>query len=464
MTGVRFVGVVVAGLALAACGDSADAPADTPPTAIGESTEGPSETPPVRAATDASQVAVDGDAAPALEGFTVDAEGEPIDFLTYGAGAFPIRFDRETQGTAAAAVLDGRLGYASISRSPTGPEEPISFRVELPAETTFVAFGIPPQSSFGCCSGAHIGTVTVEGSATSPDDGYVQLVSFQVEPEVYDDKQLFPADRRTPVRWVRITLEGRQVPDPDDYRGTAFTELFGYGSQEPIQLDEDRFTGRWLTGGGGGGANGNRIELIQDGALVTGCGTSGGGSFTVSGGVENGLLRYVVGGDTVPIVAVINSEDQLSGAMIGRSFGRVIGEAGGAPTSCTPGEEPPPNPVAIALEQCRAAIVYGINFDVDSDVIRQDAEPALNQILDALSEKPDLAVLIEGHTDSDASDQYNLDLSGRRAEAVVAWLTGHGVSLDKLSATGKGEAEPIADNETSAGKASNRRVEVEPRC
>jgi hypothetical protein len=55
---------------------------------------------------------------------------------------------------------------------------------------------------------------------------------------------------------------------------------------------------------------------------------SGGSNFTVSGGVENGLLKYVVDADTVPVVAVINSEDQLSGALIGRSFGRIIGEPG----------------------------------------------------------------------------------------------------------------------------------------
>ena len=395
---------------------------------------------------------------------TLDPEGNPVDYLTYGAGAFPVRFDRANQGSAAAAVLDGRVGYAGLTRSPTGPEQPITFTVELPAETTFAVFGIPPQSSFGCCSGTHIATVTVEGSSSSPDDGYVRLARFQIDPEIHDDEQLFPADLQSPARWVRITLEGRQVPDPDDYRGTSFTDLFGYGVQAPIRVTNDQFTGRWLTGGGGNGPTSNRIELIQDGALVTGCGMSGGSNYTVSGGIENGLLRYVVGNDTVPYVAVINSEDQLSGALIGRSFTRVIGEPGGAPTSCTPGAAPPPNPVGTALDQCRAAIVYGINFDVDSDAIRADAEPALNQIRLALAERPDMTVVIEGHTDSDATDQYNLSLSQRRADSVVAWLVDNGVSADSITAAGKGEAEPIADNETSAGKAANRRVEVEPSC
>ena len=394
----------------------------------------------------------------------VDSEGEPVDFLTYGAGAFPIRYDPKTQRLAAGAVLDGRLGYVALSRSPTGPEEPIVVTIELPAATTFAQFGIPPQSSFGCCKGTHIRTVTVEGSAKSPEEGFVTLAKFDVEAEQYDDKQLFSVDRKQAVRWIRVTLEGRQVVDPEDYHGTAFTELFGYGRQEPVETTDDHFTGRWLTGGGGSGATANRIELIQDGALVTGCGTSGGSSYTVSGGIENGLLKYVVGSDTVPNVAVINSEDQLSGAMIGRSFGRIIGEPGGSPTSCTPGKEPPPNPVGTALDQCRAAIVYGINFDVDSSAIRPDAEPALKQILAALTGRSKLKVVIEGHTDSDGSDKYNLDLSSRRAEAVVEWLIDKGVDAANVTPAGKGEAEPVADNETSAGKASNRRVEVQPSC
>ncbi len=85
----------------------------------------------------------------------------------------------------------------------------------------------------------------------------------------------------------------------------------------------------------------------------------------------------------------------------------------------------------------------------------------MEQILAALQERPDLSVTIEGHTDADGSDDYNLDLSQRRAESVVAWLSEQGVEAGRLTAVGKGEAEPISDNESDAGKAANRRVEVE---
>jgi outer membrane protein OmpA-like peptidoglycan-associated protein len=92
--------------------------------------------------------------------------------------------------------------------------------------------------------------------------------------------------------------------------------------------------------------------------------------------------------------------------------------------------------------------------------LRSDAGPALNQILEALQANEARAVMIEGHTDSDGSDDANLDLSQRRAQSVVDWLVERGVGAGRLTPMGRGETKPIADNETSAGKAANRRVEV----
>lgn len=451
--------VAVATLAIAACGGDDDAVEDATPSTTTTTEAAPETTTTTAGESDdsASEPEPTGDV-------TVDAEGVPVDYVTYGAGAFPVRYDPETQETLAAAVLDGLDGYKDIARSPTGPEEPVTITVELPAATTFAQFAVPPMSSFGCCFGTHAATVTVEGSSESPDDGFAPLVEFTVDAEEHDDDQRFAVDDAPPVRWLRVTLDGRQVPDPEDYRGTTFIELRGHGTQEDIVVADGTFTGRWLTGGGGSGEDGNRIELIQDGNLVTGCGIGGGASFTISGGIENGLLKYVVDADTVPTVGVINSEGELVGALIGRAFTRLVGVPGGSETPCTPGADAPANPVGDAIDECRAAIVYGINFDVDKADIRPDAEPSLTQILEALSARPDVSATIEGHTDSDGSDEYNADLSQRRADAVVAWLVDKGVGSGHLTAVGKGEAEPIADNESSAGKASNRRVEVEPTC
>jgi OmpA-OmpF porin, OOP family len=449
---MRSVAIVMTLTMMAACGgcggESESMPADDGVPAAGEAVPAPSPTTPTPA-----------DAEPATEGgFAEAAAGEdqdPVDLLTYGAGAFPIRIGADAEA-AARVALDGIPNYATIDRI----EPRTDFVIELPAETTFETFGIPMQSSSGCCYGKHVKTVIIEGSGRSPDESFREIVRFDVDRDE-SGPQHFDAAARLPVRWVRVTLEGRQTPYESDHDPTGFTELLGYGTQAAIDVAPDAFTGLWLTGGGGSGPDGNRIELIQDGALITGCGIAGGAQYSVSGGIENGLAKLRFRGDTLTTVAVVNSENQLSGALIGRAFTRLIGEPGGSPTPCSPGREPPPNPVAEALDAGEPAVVYGINFDVDSDRVRADAEPALRQILAALGAGETRAVTIEGHTDSDASDAHNLDLSQRRAQAVVDWLVGRGIQAERLTPVGKGEGEPIADNGTSAGKAANRRVEVE---
>ena len=65
-----------------------------------------------------------------------------------------------------------------------------------------------------------------------------------------------------------------------------------------------------------------------------------------------------------------------------------------------------------------------------------------------------------GHTDSDGSDAYNLDLSNRRAQSVASYLEGRGVNRARIATQGFGESQPIASNATAAGKQQNRRVEI----
>jgi OOP family OmpA-OmpF porin len=104
--------------------------------------------------------------------------------------------------------------------------------------------------------------------------------------------------------------------------------------------------------------------------------------------------------------------------------------------------------------------LYGIYFDTDKAVLKPESEGTLQQVLALLKGKPELRILIAGHTDSQASDAYNLDLSKRRAQAVVKWLTDKGVAAARLEAQGYGETQPVADNDSPAGRALNRRVEI----
>jgi outer membrane protein OmpA-like peptidoglycan-associated protein len=84
----------------------------------------------------------------------------------------------------------------------------------------------------------------------------------------------------------------------------------------------------------------------------------------------------------------------------------------------------------------------------------------LQELLATLQGAPELKVELIGHTDSQGSAPYNLDLSQRRAAGVYLWLIQHGVESGRLRSDGRGLMEPIADNDTDAGRALNRRVEV----
>lgn len=76
-----------------------------------------------------------------------------------------------------------------------------------------------------------------------------------------------------------------------------------------------------------------------------------------------------------------------------------------------------------------------------------------------MKETPSLKIKIVGHTDNDGVDEKNLSLSKKRAAAVKAKLITMGITANRLQTDGKGEKEPVADNETAAGKAANRRVQ-----
>ena len=103
----------------------------------------------------------------------------------------------------------------------------------------------------------------------------------------------------------------------------------------------------------------------------------------------------------------------------------------------------------------------GILFAVDSDRIRPESTPTLEEIGRMLQDHPDLRLSIEGHTDSDGDDAHNQDLSERRAASVKAFLVDtYAIDAGRLESVGFGETAPVADNLTPEGKQQNRRVEL----
>lgn len=105
--------------------------------------------------------------------------------------------------------------------------------------------------------------------------------------------------------------------------------------------------------------------------------------------------------------------------------------------------------------------IYGIYFDFDKADIKPESEPTLKEIAKFLNENPNINVYVVGHTDNIGKLEYNMELSKRRAEAVVKELTEkYGIARDRLKAFGVGPLAPVATNDTEEGRAKNRRVEL----
>ena len=85
---------------------------------------------------------------------------------------------------------------------------------------------------------------------------------------------------------------------------------------------------------------------------------------------------------------------------------------------------------------------------------------SLNTVVTILNENPTYKVQIDGHTDAQGKDEYNQTLSDERAASVKAYLVSKGIDEARLSSAGYGETKPVADNNTAAGRAKNRRVEM----
>lgn len=105
--------------------------------------------------------------------------------------------------------------------------------------------------------------------------------------------------------------------------------------------------------------------------------------------------------------------------------------------------------------------IYGIYFDTDKSTLKPGSKPALDQMAKLLDDQPALKVYIVGHTDNVGTLSHNFDLSSHRAEAVTKALeTRYHIAADRLTSYGVGPLAPVASNDTSAGRAQNRRVEL----
>jgi OOP family OmpA-OmpF porin len=125
--------------------------------------------------------------------------------------------------------------------------------------------------------------------------------------------------------------------------------------------------------------------------------------------------------------------------------------------------EPAPKAVPVAPVPTSEKVSYSADafFDFDKAVLKPAGKASLDDLVSKLKDINLEVIIAVGHTDSVGTDAYNQKLSVRRAEAVKAYLQSKGVEANRVYTEGKGEKQPVADNKTAAGRAKNRRVEIE---
>lgn len=166
-----------------------------------------------------------------------------------------------------------------------------------------------------------------------------------------------------------------------------------------------------------------------------------------------------------------DAKNYWQGALIGAAIGAVAcGVAGHVFLDPTPIPAPPPPPPPLPTPTpvpeppdviARRIVLRGINFDFDSSQIREISEPVLDEAVRQLGDNPGVTITVVGHTDARGSAEYNQELSVRRAEAVFRYLVNHGIKPERVTVAGRGESSPVASNDTSDGRARNRRVELD---
>jgi len=176
------------------------------------------------------------------------------------------------------------------------------------------------------------------------------------------------------------------------------------------------------------------------------------------GGIIGATSGAVIGG-AIGKANGSTAKGAILGATIGGAAGMIIGHQ--MDKQAAELKQNIPGAVVERVgEGIQVTFASGLLFDFDSDVVRPEARTNLRNLAASLDKYPGSELLIVGHTDSVGTDAYNLGLSERRADAAAAYLAAQGVTRTRIGARGLGETEPVAPNESEAGRSQNRRVEV----
>ena len=351
---------------------------------------------------------------------------------------------------------DPKTGWAAAK----GAAGPFNIVISLPERSEIHALEFDNASVDGDGGTRGAKDIDVMVSDTSATAGFTLLTSVALKPG--KDGQHFNLAKPGAGRWIKLVFKSNNG-DPEY---TELMEFRAFGTQLTQTPLPTNLSGTYSSD------NYGNFHLQQDGAQLIGCYEHSEG--LVHGGLESHLMRltwYQSGGIQGSAIMVLKRN--------GKGFEGWWNEVGSTGVdawkatwdvkkiSDKVGSCPHWNPkgtsgniVATQLAASGHVRIYGINFDVDSDHLRADAKPAVDELLQALKANPTWHVSIEGHTDATGGAAHNLDLSQRRAAAVKAALVVAGIAADRMTTTGFGQTKPVASNDTGIGRAQNRRVEV----
>lgn len=408
----------------------------------------------------------------AVAAATAEPAGNGRNWLAFGAGTVVVsQTSQSASSDSGARQLIDESGFAWMTAEGQVADQGVT--LELPARTTFTSFEFDTAYPT-YLDGSSAKDVRVEVSDTSATDGFQPVVEATLKDSDSKggvDDQVFKVSQSLPARWVRYTAK-------DNFGSKRFIltkELSGYGTQEP-RAPIANVSGTYRM------ESISELHLKQDGNAIIGCyaedegiveGTIDGRTLTLVGSGKTdrakGEKRYFIamnavdGGKTL-----LSTWWSWSATPVAKSYDRFyIGkktseEIGNCPhlANLDGSQDVVKDAIEQDLENDGKAILYGINFDFNSDVIRAESRPTLDKVAAILKARADWKFFVDGHTDGIGGQAFNQGLSERRAASVVAYLKNAGVDAARLSPRGFGLSKPIAPNDSEAERAQNRRVEL----
>ena len=391
---------------------------------------------------------------PAMFARAEDAATTPADLLAFSNGGLVESVSSSFgSGWEGIWLIDEQVstGWASAE----GSKPPYEIVISVPEPSQFTRFGFDTAATESAERSAK--DVDILVSDVSATAGFKPVMSVVLQPGA--DGQGFDTPAPAVGRWVKFVIKTNNGDD----KYWEIMNVHGIGvplTNTPLV----NVSGTYASDAYG------KFHLQQSGAQLTGCYEYSGG--LVQGGLDAHLMRLTwsenAGQNHGPAVMVQTRD--------GRGFQglwKVDGDAGWNDNwklkkiSNTIGSCPHWKPagatgnlIANDLAATGRVRLYGITFNSDSDRLRAEAKPTLDQVVAALKTNEGWKIKVEGHTDSTSTPPHNQDLSTRRAAAVKAYLASAGIAEDRVTTEGLGQDKPVASNDTSLGRAQNRRVEM----